>query len=179
MKKIAILAILVVLVSSLLAFPVLAAKPDKCTTIQDGVLEYSSGHYLAGQPLQVGFDPYGYNYQGHMFSGSYANSYLGKDGFPPYTGDDEAYLAANPTANTTWYWPYRDVQLMMKWNDAWLSNKDCDDDSLLDRHYGYASGYLGCLCHNPAGVQRPGYRRSRNRVSFSCRPRFWQVQVIC
>jgi hypothetical protein len=31
---------------------------------------------------------------------------------------------------------------MMKWNDAWLSNKDCDGDGLLDRHYGYPS-YIG------------------------------------
>jgi hypothetical protein len=27
--------------------------------------------------------------------------------------------------------------LMMKWNDAWLSNQDCDGDGKLDRHYGY------------------------------------------
>ena len=30
----------------------------------------------------------------------------------------------------------------MKWNDAWLSNQDCDGDDLLDRHYGYPS-YIG------------------------------------
>ena len=30
----------------------------------------------------------------------------------------------------------------MKWNDAWLSNKDCDRDGLLDRHFGYDS-YVG------------------------------------
>ena len=32
--------------------------------------------------------------------------------------------------------------LIMKWNDAWLSNKDCDDDGLLDRHLGYDT-YIG------------------------------------
>lgn len=32
--------------------------------------------------------------------------------------------------------------LIMKWNDAWLSNKDCDGDGLLDRHLGYDS-YIG------------------------------------
>ena len=37
---------------------------------------------------------------------------------------------------------YCDVKLMMKWNDAWLSNKDCDGDDLLDRHYGFTS-YIG------------------------------------
>jgi len=25
----------------------------------------------------------------------------------------------------------------MKWNDAWISNKDCDGDELLDRYYGH------------------------------------------
>jgi hypothetical protein len=30
----------------------------------------------------------------------------------------------------------------MKWNDAWLSNKDCDGDGKLDRYYGYPS-YIG------------------------------------
>ena len=30
----------------------------------------------------------------------------------------------------------------MWWNDAWLSNKDCDGDGLLDRHYGFNS-YIG------------------------------------
>lgn len=117
-------------------------KPKDCTTIQDGVLTYSLGHYLYGQPLKPGFDPYGYNYQAHKFLGSYANSYLGKDGFPPYEGDDEAYLEENPGAASKWYWPYRNVTLMMKWNDVWLSNKDCGRDGLLDRHYGYDS-YIG------------------------------------
>ena len=31
---------------------------------------------------------------------------------------------------------------MMKWNSGWLDNKDCDNDGLLDRHYGYSS-YIG------------------------------------
>ena len=117
-------------------------KNDGCTTIKEGVLEYSAGHYLEGEPLQVGYDPYGYNYQAHMFKGSYANAYLGRYGFPAYDGDDEAYLAENPDAANTWVWPYRDDYLMMKWNDAWLSNKDCDGDGALDRHYGHDS-YIG------------------------------------
>jgi hypothetical protein len=35
-----------------------------------------------------------------------------------------------------------DTMLIMKWNDAWLSNKDCDGDGLLDRYYGFDS-YIG------------------------------------
>ena len=30
----------------------------------------------------------------------------------------------------------------MRWNDAWLSNMDCDGDGLLDRHSGFTS-YIG------------------------------------
>ncbi|MHA2282162.1 MAG: hypothetical protein ACXAC5_15070 [Promethearchaeota archaeon] len=125
------------------------------TPIQDEILTYSPGHYLEGEPLKVGYDVFGYNYQAHKFKGSYANAYLGRDGFPPYEGDDEAYYqrlvdeefyvdvsAAEVGMAEVWYWPYRDVKLLMKWNDAWLSNKDCDGDGDLDRHYGYDS-YIG------------------------------------
>jgi hypothetical protein len=132
----AIFCILVLTLALLGASTACAAKPEKdCITIQDGVLTYSKGHYLEDQPLMVGYDCYGYNYQAHMFNGYYANVYLGRDGFPPYEGDDDTYLAANPSAASKWYWPYRQVKLVMKWNDAWLSNKDCDGDGLLDRHY--------------------------------------------
>ena len=137
MRRLIILAIALLLVAALVPTgTALAAKGGKnagCVTIQDGTLTYSAGHYLAGQPLQTGYDPYGNNYQAHLFNGSYANNYLGSDGFPPYEGDDEAYLAENPGAATKWYWPYRDVQVGMKWSDIWLSNKSCDDDGLLDR----------------------------------------------
>ena len=121
---------------------VLAEKPCEGTTIQDGTILYSPGHYLGGEPLKVGYDIFGYNYQAHTFKGSYANVYLGRDGLPPYEGDDEAYLTDNPGADDNWFWPYRGIKLLMKWNDAWLSNKDCDDDGELDRHYGYDS-YIG------------------------------------
>jgi len=116
-------------------------KPD-CTTIQSGRLLYSPGHYLGGEPLQVGYDPFGYNYNAHMFRGSYANAYLGGAGFPPYDGEDEAYLADNPGAESHWAWPYRKTQLVMKWNDAWLSSRDCDGDGKLDRYFGFDS-YIG------------------------------------
>lgn len=41
-----------------------------------------------------------------------------------------------------WCQLYKDIKLSMKWNDAWLSNKDCDGDRLLDRYYGYDE-YIG------------------------------------
>ena len=149
MKKLAIVLFCLALV---FAFSTqVVAKNDKpdCTTIKDGTLEYAtatgySSHYFGDLPLEPGFDAFGHNYQAHMFNGSYANPYLSRDGFPPYEGDDEAYLEEYPDAENHWAWPYRDVDLLMKWNDAWISNKDCDGDGLLvlDRHYGFDS-YIG------------------------------------
>jgi len=88
-------------------------KKDDCVTIQDGILETSDGGVIT-----TGYDEFGYNYQAHMFSGRYCDSdrVLGGD--------------------------YCDVNLIMKWNDAWISNKDCDGDGKLDRHFGYNS-YIG------------------------------------
>ena len=86
-----------------------------CTTIQDSTLLTSDG-----LPITVGYDQWGYNYQAHLFNGLYCDSYH----------------------DAAWCQPYKDVALMMKWNDAWLSNKDCDGDGLLDRHDGFPS-YIG------------------------------------
>ena len=88
---------------------------QQCESIQDGNIMNT-----LGDPVYTGFDQWGYNYQAHMFNGMYCDAY---------------YDAAGCQL-------YKDVKLMMKWNDAWLSNKDCDGDSLLDRHYGFAS-YIG------------------------------------
>lgn len=142
MKRIRLRIIIALCITTLLVLggTVSAAKPA-CTTLQDGIY-YSAGHYLEGELIPLGFDAYGYNYQGHMFSGSYANVYLGGDGFPPYEGNDDDYLTANPDAASHWAWDYRDVKLTMKWNDAWISNKDCDGDGKLDRHFGFDT-YIG------------------------------------
>lgn len=88
---------------------------EKCTTIQSGELLTSYGDVI-----ETGYDEWGYNYQAHMFNGMYCDAYR----------------------DAAWCQPYADVSLMMKWNDAWLSNKDCDGDGLLDRHYGFDS-YIG------------------------------------
>ncbi|ADB58002.1 hypothetical protein [Archaeoglobus profundus] len=130
-------------------------KNGLCTAITEGSLTYGEEHYLAGQPLQPGFDIYGYNYNAHLFIGYFCNVYLGGYGFPPYEGDDEAYYQrlveegyansieeARELMESVWCWEYRKDWLVMKWNDAWLSNKDCDGDGKLDTHYGYDS-YIG------------------------------------
>jgi hypothetical protein len=129
-----------------------AQKKSSCTRITDRVLTYLPGRYLVGELVMPGFDIFGYNYQAHLFNGYYANAYLNGDGFPPYEGNDEAYFErlieeARPgktkaVVEAKWYWPYRNDVLSMKWNDAWLSNMDCDSDGALDRYHGFDS-YIG------------------------------------
>lgn len=90
----------------------LAKVNDGCTTIQSGTLLTSDG-----QVIKPGYDKWGYNYQAMIFNGKYCDAYR----------------------NAAWCQDYKDVNLQMKWNEAWLSNKDCDGDGLLDRHYGFSS----------------------------------------
>lgn len=112
-KKLAIL-ISIIALFLIMVMPV-SAKKDKCITIQSGELLTSDGRVIT-----TGYDEWGYNYQAHLFNGYYCDSYR----------------------DAEWCQPYKDVKLMMKWNDAWLANKDCDEDGLLDRHFGYSS-YIG------------------------------------
>jgi len=88
---------------------------NNCARIQDGTLLTSDG-----SPIVPGFDSWGYNYQAHLFNGLFCDIYH----------------------DAAWCQPYRDIEVVMKWNDAWISNMDCDADGRLDRHYGYAS-YIG------------------------------------
>lgn len=78
----------------------------QCAKIKDGTL-----HDSVGNPLTLGYDKYGYNYQAHMFNGLYDNFLR-----PPVPATSGA------------------VNLIMKWSDDWLSNQDCFlSDGKLDR----------------------------------------------
>src|SRR3990167_1162458 len=92
------------LVALLGAIPVAAAIPpadrDGCYTIQGGTVTDSAGNQLV-----LGYDPYGYNYQAHLFNGTYDSSDRNLDG--TYWGS---------TAD------YADDSLIMKWSDAWIAN---------------------------------------------------------
>lgn len=90
-------------------------KEKACTTIQSEELLASDGSVI-----EVGYDDWGYNYQARLFNGKYCDAYR----------------------DAPWCQVYVDDNLSMKWNDAWLSNKDCDGDGLLDRHFGFGS-YIG------------------------------------
>ena len=146
-----------------------ATLKDKPATIF-----YPTGHYLEGWPRTVGTDLFGYNYQARKFVGYFANVELGGDGYPPYMGDTEAYYEAlveygffgsvedaEATLSALDYWSQRDQRLVMKWNDAWLSNKDLGDnvggtvpDGELDRHFGYPtySGSGAWLTNHRSGI---------------------------
>jgi len=103
----------------------------ECTTIQAGTLKTS-----AGEIITTGYDDWGYNYQARIFNGKYCDAYR----------------------DAAWCQPYANDDLEMKWNDAWLSNSDCDGDGLLDRHYGFASyrGSGAWLTNHQKGVYIDG-----------------------
>lgn len=79
---------------------------SQCVTIQDGTIRDA-----IGKLIELGYDEFGYNYQAHIFNGRYCD-------YDRVVGGD-----------------YCDVELIMKWSDAWLSNKDCNFDGKLDRGY--------------------------------------------
>ena len=109
-----------------------AAQPG-CATIAGGTIKDS-----AGNTIQLGYDQFGYNYQAHMFNGTYDSSDRTIDG--TYWGDTGDYV---------------DDSLIMKWSDAWLANVDCDGDGKLDRGLGadgFATGTSrGCLTNQNQG----------------------------
>lgn len=125
MKKIIIMAALF-----LFSVPsVYATKTaDACAYIKDGTIMDKLYN-----PIKLGYDKWGYNYEAHMFNGFYGN----------YTRPQELVAQGD--------------RLMMKWNDAWMSSKDCGTqdiidqaeyskpftpDHYLDRHYG-SDKYIG------------------------------------
>ena len=87
---------------------------ENCTTIQEGDLQTSGG-----DDITTGYDEWGYNYQARKYSGYIDN--LGRSGEPVTSGD---------------------YNVSIKWNEAYLSNRDYDKDGELERHPGSES-YIG------------------------------------
>lgn len=102
-----VIAIIFVLTPSF----VMAIKPTTCAAIQDGTITDS-----AGNPIVLGYDQFGYNYQAHMFVGTYDSVDRKIDG--TYWGESGDFV---------------DNKLIMKWSDTWLANVDCNGDGKLDR----------------------------------------------
>jgi hypothetical protein len=107
-----ILSFLLAIVMLLLLPTTAYAKPGGpkwggCTTIQSGALVAPDGG-----PVSMGFDWWGYNYQAHQFQGSYC-------------GFSKGMLCSGMFSGMT---------VHANWNDAWLSNMDCNGDGVLDQH---------------------------------------------
>lgn len=115
-----------------------------CDTIQSGNILNS-----AGEVITTGFDVWGYNYEAHLFNGLYCESYR----------------------NAAWCAPYADINLEMKWNEAWLGNKDCDFDHLLDRHFGYTS-YIG------SGAWLTNHQSGKTLVNGKMRQWTYFVKIV-
>ena len=99
-----------------------------CATIKDGTITDIKDNLIT-----TGYDEFGYNYQAHLFNGRYC--------------DYDRVIGG----------PYDDVNLIMKWSDEWLSNRDCNNDGKLDRGYSCdpinanSSACEGAWVTNPAG----------------------------
>lgn len=92
---------------------------SSCTNIQSGLIKDTAGNVIVS-----GYDQFGYNYQAHMFNGTYDSSDRVLDGkYWGQTGD------------------FVDDKLMMKWSDEWIANVDCNSDGKLDR--GLVNGVVG------------------------------------
>jgi hypothetical protein len=100
MRKLGFLVVVMAL-SVCVAAPAIA----QCVKIQSGTLTD-----VKGNPITIGYDKYGYNYQAHIFNGLYEN----------YSRPDT--VVTEGTEN-----------LVMKWSDDWLANVDCSEDGKLDR----------------------------------------------
>lgn len=104
---------------SFMSLSYINAKPQGCATISDGTITDTFGN-----PVVSGYDQFGYNYQAHMFNGTYDSSDRTIDG--TYWGGTGDYV---------------DDKLEMKWSDPWLANVDCDLNGKLDR--GLVDGVVG------------------------------------
>jgi hypothetical protein len=105
MKKPAFSIVVIMMVVALTIFTASMTLADGCVNIQSGLITDTKGN-----PVQLGYDQFGYNYQAHMFNGLYAN-----------------FSRPNPPATEGL------ENLVMKWSDEWLSNLDCNNDHKLDR----------------------------------------------
>ncbi len=112
-----LLVVVVVAVGAIVVF----AKPgeDPCRTIPSKELS------RWGEALSPGIDSWGYNYQAHGFNGAYCDHY--RDFRPGHPGNAACQAA------------YSGLKLQMRWNNEYLSNKDCTGEGYLDTHPNFPS----------------------------------------
>jgi hypothetical protein len=85
MRKLFIImgCMVLVLVFSAYAMAGNGGNNNGCTTIQEGTLLTS-----AGDVIVPGYDQWGYNYQAHMFNGTYCDAYRDAAWCQPYKDDE-------------------------------------------------------------------------------------------
>lgn len=141
MKKLLVFLSLAV-VFAFTATSAFAAKPtNTCITIKSGILKDTKGN-----PITLGYDQWGYNYEAHMFNG-FADNYS-RPAVPVTSGD----------------------KLIMKWSDSWIANVDCDGDGKLDRGLvdGVASGISkGWLTNHYVGNYVDDQGETQHYTDFS------------
>lgn len=132
LKRISVLLVLLAAIAAaLVALPVYASG-NTCANIQSGTITDS-----AGNPLTVGFDQFGYNYQAHSYVGTY-------DGLDRVL-DGKYYGQSGDWVND---------KIDLKWSNDWLSNQDCNGDGKLDR--GTAGISLGWETNHIVGTYVDG-----------------------
>lgn len=117
-KTVTALAALIVL-----SFSAASMAGTTCAKIKDGTITDVNGN-----PISVGYDQWGYNYQAKMFNGLYGN--FSRPPVPVTEGSEN---------------------LIMKWSDEWLSNQDCDGDGKLDRGGDGSGSSKGWLTNHMEG----------------------------
>ena len=87
-----------------------------------------------------GFDAYGYNWNAHHFNGYLVNAWVGDNINPlaeyyhwdPYTGDANAYLEKYPSVDNHFFWYFREMTVVMHWNDALISRESIYPETWID-----------------------------------------------
>lgn len=119
MKKLLIAAAAVI---ALAGFSSKQADCMECVTIKSGTIKDSGGN-----TIKPGYDTWGYNYQAKGYNGLYGN--FSRPAVPVTDETCGGFDCDN---------------LEMKWNEAWLSNVDCNNDGKLDRASDFNGGsYIG------------------------------------
>jgi len=125
----------------------------------DDSIEFNNsfGAEKVNNPKYTGFNEFGYNWQAHHFNGILINAVFGdfidENGNPamgmdPYTGDDEAYLAAYPFLSDPSYamfWSFRNINLVMHWNKTLISDLGVYPDSWFDSNGWITFHYSGTV----------------------------------
>ncbi|MCA6075104.1 hypothetical protein [Fulvivirga sedimenti] len=122
--------------------------------VEEPVSETVSSDQKGNDQSRVyGFDQWGYNWNAHHFNGNVWNAivadYLYQGEFfwriDPYTGDDESYLEKYPWADQMPFWAYRNMELVMHWNEGLISKDGeyqdwLDSDAWITFHYKLGKG---------------------------------------